>query len=366
MSVPALSPTFVRTQLGVESQTDVTAAVIPSLRSFALDVIETEAAAVRGLSAAIGPSFDAAVRMILEAPGALVACGIGKAGHIARKLSASFASTGTPSHFLNPADALHGDLGSLRHGDVMLMLSYSGESDEVLRTVAAVKRLGVPVIGMTCSPSNALARTSDVVLLTGRIREACPLGLAPSASTTALLALGDALMLSVMQARNFTAADFARYHPAGQLGRKLLTVREAMSFRAGENLPVASDRLAVSEVLHQSSIAGSTTKRSIRRRCGAVVLTDDSGRISGIFTDGDLRRLVTEDNRSALTRPIHEVMTPQPKRISGDRLASDAIAVMRPLRIDDLPVVDDEDRPIGLIDIQDLVVLRMVDIDPIA
>jgi arabinose-5-phosphate isomerase len=281
--------------------------------------------------------------------------GIGKAGHVARKLSASFSSTGTPSHFLNPAEALHGDLGSVRRGDVVLILSYSGESDEILRMLSVLKKLGHPVIAMTSTGVSALARFSDVVLRLGKIEEACPLGLAPSASTTAMAALGDALFLSVMRQRSFTADDFAIYHPAGQLGRKLIRVKEAMTFRQGENLPVASDRLTVGQVLHEVS--------RIKRRSGAVILVDEAGRLSGIFTDGDLRRILTDDV-DALRRPVRDVMTADPKRIRGEQLASEAIAVMRPHRIDELPVTDDDGRPIGLIDIQDLVVLRMLDVEP--
>jgi arabinose-5-phosphate isomerase len=287
----------------------------------------------------------------------VVTSGIGKAGHVARKLSASFSSTGTPSHFLNPAEAMHGDLGSVRKGDVVVILSYSGESDEILRMLNVLKKLGAPVVAITSAASNALGRYADVVLKLGRIDEACPLGLAPSASTTAMMALGDALFLAVMKWRKFTAEEFALYHPAGQLGRKLIRVREAMTFKIGENLPVASDGLSVKQVLHDVS--------SIKRRSGAVVLVDDAGRVSGIFTDGDLRRTFTDaDAGAALNRPIRDVMTKDPKRVSGDDLASEAMAVMRPHRIDELPVVDDQDRPIGLIDIQDLVVLRMLDVEP--
>lgn len=335
-----------------------------SLRQFAAEVIETEAAALRTLR--VDERFDKAVRLNLDCTGAVLTSGIGKAGHVARKLSASFSSTGTPSHFLNPAEALHGDLGSVRKGDVVLILSYSGESDEILRMLSVIKTLGHPVIAVTSTTSNALARYSDVVLELGRVEEACPLGLAPSTSTTAMLVLGDALFLAVMKARHFTADDFAIYHPAGQLGRKLIRVREAMSFAAGDNLPVVSDRLTVGRVLHDASAITSSLKRSAiaRRRSGAVVLIDDSGKISGIFTDGDLRRLITDDDGSALQRPVKDVMTANPRRINGERLASEAMAVMRPLRIDDLPVVDDADRPIGLIDIQDLVVLRMLDVEP--
>jgi len=328
-----------------------------SPRQFAQQVIEAEASTVKALSASIDESFDRAVRLVLDCPGAVLVSGIGKAGHVARKLSASFSSTGTPSHFLNPAEALHGDLGSLRKGDVVVILSYSGESDEILRMLSVVKKLGNPVIAITSTATSALARHSDIVLRLGKIEEACPLGLAPSASTTAMAALGDALFLTVMKCRKFTSDDFALYHPAGQLGRKLIKVREAMSFRRGENLPVASDRHTVGQVLREVS--------SIKRRSGAVILSDDAtGKISGIFSDGDLRRLILHDQDAALRRPVREVMTANPKRIRGDALASEALAILRQHRIDDLPVVDDDDRPIGLIDVQDLVVLKLFDVDP--
>src|SRR3954462_14882485 len=232
-----------------------------SIRQFAREVIETEAAAVGALASAVDEHFERAVRLILDCPGSVLTSGIGKAGHVARKLSASFSSTGTPSHFLNPAEALHGDLGSVRRGDVVLILSYSGESDEILRMLSVLKKLGNPVVAMTATSSNALARFSDVVLELGRIEEACPLGLAPSASTTAMMALGDALFLSVMKCRNFTADDFALYHPAGQLGRKLIKVKEAMGFRRGENLPVASDTLTVGQVLHEAASIKRNTQR---------------------------------------------------------------------------------------------------------
>ncbi|MDB5296783.1 MAG: kdsD [Phycisphaerales bacterium] len=322
-------------------------------RQFAQQVLDAEAAAIRGL--ALDERFDAAVRLILDCPASVLTCGIGKAGHVARKLSASFSSTGTPSHFLNPAEAVHGDLGSVRRGDVVVVLSYSGESDEIVRVLSVLKKLGNAVVAVTATAANSLGRHADVTLELGKIEEACPLGLAPSASTTAMLALGDALCLSVMRARDFTADDFALYHPAGQLGRKLIKVREAMGFRRGENLPVASDRLTVGQVLHEVS--------SIKRRSGAVVLVDEAGRVSGIFSDGDLRRLLTDEDGTALRRPVRDVMTRNPKRIRADELASAAIAIMRPHRIDDLPVVDDDDRPVGLIDIQDLVVLKMMDVD---
>jgi arabinose-5-phosphate isomerase len=324
------------------------------VRSFARQVLATEAAAVGSLGEMLDGRFDRAVQMIVDCPASLLTSGVGKAGHVARKLSASFSSTGTPSHFLNPAEAVHGDLGAVRKGDVVLILSASGESDEILRMLSVLKKLNHPVIAITSTATSALARGADIVLELGKIEEACPLGLAPSASTTAMAALGDALFLSVMQQRNFSAEDFALYHPAGQLGRKLLKVKEAMTFRIGENLPVSSDRLTVAQVLHEVS--------RIKRRSGAVVLTDEKGRVSGIFSDGDLRRAVTDtDVGASLARPMSEVMTRNPKRVAGEQLASAAMAIMREHRIDELPVVDEEDRPIGLIDIQDLVMLRMLD-----
>jgi arabinose-5-phosphate isomerase len=326
------------------------------VRDFARQVIETEASAVRLVAAAIDEGFARAVRMILNCPASVLLTGVGKAGHVARKVSATFSSTGTPSHFLSPADAAHGDLGAVRQGDIVLILSASGESDEILRLLNIVKKLNHPVIAMTASRTNSLGRFADVTLAMGKIEEACPLGLAPSASTTAMLALGDALALSVMKLRQFTAEDFAVFHPAGQLGRKLIRVREAMTFRRGENLPIASDKLTVGQVLHEVS--------RIKRRSGAVVLIDDAGKVSGIFSDGDLRRIVTDSDGTALKRPIADVMTRNPKRIHADALASEAMAIMRPFRIDELPVVDDEDRPLGLIDIQDLVLLKMLDVEP--
>jgi arabinose-5-phosphate isomerase len=325
--------------------------------AFARQVIETEAAAVRAMAGAIDASFERAVRLILGCNGAVLAAGIGKAGHIARKLSATFSSTGTPSHFLSPTDAVHGDLGSVRKGDIVLILSASGESDEVLRLLSIVKKLDHPVIAMTSSGSSSLGKAADVVLSLGKIEEACPLGLAPSASTTAMLALGDALALSVMKLRDFSSEDFAIFHPAGQIGRKLIKVKEAMTFRRGENLPVASDKLTVGEVLHAVS--------RIKRRSGAVILVGDDGKVSGIFSDGDLRRAVTDDkDGAALKRPVAQLMTRDPKRIAEDKLATDAMAIMHRYRIDELPVINDRDEPVGLIDVQDLVVLKMLDVDP--
>src|SRR5688572_13217430 len=326
------------------------------VRQIGRQVIETEADAVRAMVRAVeDESFERAVSLIADCPCSVLTSGIGKAGHVARKASATFASTGTPSHFLSPTDAVHGDLGSVRKGDVILIFSASGESDEILRLLSIVKKLDHPVIAVTATRTSGLGKFADVVLAMGKIEEACPLGLAPSASTTAMLALGDALALSVMKVRKFTADDFAVFHPAGQLGRKMIKVREAMTFKRGENLPVASDKLTVGEVLHAVS--------RIKRRSGAVILVDDAGKVSGIFTDGDLRRVVTDDEGRAMKRPVRELMTHNPKRVAAEHLASEAMAIMRQYRIDELPVVDEDDKPVGLIDVQDLVILRMLDVE---
>jgi arabinose-5-phosphate isomerase len=323
---------------------------------FARQVIQTEASAVTQMADVVDKDFVRAVQMILECRGAVLASGVGKAGIIARKLSATLASTGTPSHVLSAADALHGDIGSIRQGDLILILSASGESDEILRLTSLLNKLGHPIIAITASSDSSLARSATVVLEMGKVLEACPLGLAPSASTTALLALSDALALTVMKLRNFSPEDFARFHPAGQLGRKLIKVREAMTFRRGENLPVAADSQTVGQVIHDSS--------AIKRRPGAVILVNSAGKISGIFTDADLRRLLTDNDGSVLNRPIAQVMTRNPRRVQAEAFASEAMSIMHATRFDELPVVDENDVPVGLIDVQDLVVLKIFDVEP--
>jgi arabinose-5-phosphate isomerase len=327
-----------------------------SIRQFAAQLIEVEARAVKAVAATLDEDFDRALTLIHDCKGAVLTTGVGKAGIIARKLAATFASTGTPSHFLHPGDALHGDVGAIRTGDLVIILSYSGESDEILRLLSVIRKLDHPVIAITSSDKSSLAKHAQVVLKLGRIEEACPLGLAPSATTTAMLALGDALALSSMKMRDFTAQDFALFHPAGQIGRKLIKVKEAMTFRSGENLPIAPDTLTIKDVLVKVS--------HIKRRSGAVVLVDQAGRMTGIFADSDLRRLLTTHGASILDKPMREFMTKNPKKISGDALASEVMAIMKQFRIDEVPVVDDENRPVGLIDVQDLVVLKMLDVEP--
>ncbi len=326
------------------------------IQSFAREVIAAEAEAVGRMMEAIDDQFERGVRLLLACNGAVITSGVGKAGHVARKISATLASTGTPSHFLNPADAVHGDLGSIRNGDALLLFSASGESEEIVRLLGIVRRLGHPVVSICAGLETTLGRHSDATISTGRIEEACPLRLAPTCSTTAMLALGDALALCVMRERHFTADDFAVYHPAGQIGRKLMRVEEAMTFKAGDNLPIASEDHTVGEVLREVS--------KITRRPGAVIVTNGDGNLAGIFSDGDLRRLILSDGDRALGRRIGEVMTRSPKSVRPDQLAAEAMAIMRKHRIDELPVVNEGNQPVGLIDVQDLVVLKLFEVGP--
>ena len=324
------------------------------IQRFAREVIDAEAKAVAQMADAVDSGFVAGVRLMVACRGAVVTSGVGKAGHVARKVSATLASTGTPSHFLNPADAVHGDLGSVREGDCLLLFSASGESEEVVRLLGIVKRLGHPVVAVCRGPESSIGRHADAVVAMGRVTEACPLRLAPTCSTSAMLAVGDALAMCVMRERDFTADDFARFHPAGQLGRKLMRVDEAMTFRAGDNLPVANADETVGQTLLNVS--------KITRRPGAIVVANADGTLGGIFSDGDLRRLILTDGGAALDRRLGDVMTTDPKRVRGDQLAADAMAVMRKHRIDELPVVDECGQPIGLIDVQDLVMLKLFDV----
>jgi len=316
---------------------------------YARGVVEAEAAAVRGLVSRLGKEFEQAARMVLNCRGAVVLSGIGKAGIIAQKISATLCSTGTHSIFLHAAEAIHGDLGRVRRDDICLILSYGGETDEVTRLIQQLKKMGVTIIGMTGRRGSSLGRHADIVLDLGEIEEACPLRLAPSATTTAMLALGDALALTVLKMRDFKPEDFAIYHPGGSLGRKLLKVEEVM--RKDENFPVARDDLTIREVL--------VSLTRIKRRSGGAVLVDADGKLTGFFGDADLRRLLTEGEASVLDRPIAKVMTRNPKRIRIGLLASEALHLINEYHIDELPVVDEADRAVGLVDIQDLVAVGL-------
>jgi len=318
---------------------------------YARDVIKAEAEAIASVAHIVDASFAKAVEMIYACKGSCIVSGIGKAGIIGRKISATMASTGTPSHFLHPAEAVHGDLGRLRNDDVAMVLSYGGETDEVTRLISLVKKLGVKLIAITGMSDSTLSKYSDVVLCMGPITEACPLGVAPSVSTTCMLAVGDALAFTVMKARNFSVEDYVRFHPGGSLGAKLMTVEQSMMFRPGEKLPIAG----VDDTIEQLLAATCDVKRH-----GAVMVVDEKGALAGIVTDADLRRLLTKHGAKAMGRKAREVMTPDCKRIRIDALAAEATAVFHKYRIDELPVVDTANKPVGLIDVQDILTIKVV------
>jgi arabinose-5-phosphate isomerase len=280
-----------------------------------------------------------------DLPGRLILTGIGKAGKIADKLSATFASTGTPSHFLHPAEALHGDLGMVGRHDVVLALSFSGSSEEVLALLPHLRRIGSPVVALVGRRDSPLASHADHVLWVGNVTEACPLGMAPSASTTALLALGDAVALTVQQMRGFSAAQYARYHPGGALGRRLMTCAEVM--RRGDRLPTVAAGTPVIDCL-----------RTITKvRAGLVLVVDPAGRATGLFTDGDMRRLLagSEDPRRVLADPIERHAHRTFTNITPGELVEAAMQRCAERRINALPVIDDQGLLVGLIDLQDLV-----------
>ncbi len=321
--------------------------------SLARRTLEAEANSILAIRDRLGEPFASAARALHDCPGQTVLTGIGKAGIVARKISATLASTGTPSIFLHPVEALHGDLGRVRRGDVVVVLSHSGGTEEILRLLDHVKTLGATVVAMTGGEDSPLRRYADIALCYGAVQEACPLGLAPTVSTTCMLALGDALALTVMQMRNFQPQDFAAFHPAGSLGRKLLRVEEAMTFRAGDRLSSVRDDLTLGAALQEAE--------TVARRTGAMLLIDDQGRLTGILTDADLRRHLlreAQDGASLLERPVREFMTPNPKHVHAGDLASEAMGLLSRYRIDELPVLDDQHRPVGIVDVQDLLGIK--------
>ena len=318
---------------------------------FARQVLAAEANAIESMALVVGDSFAQAIRTLLACKGSCILTGIGKAGLIGQKISATLASTGTPSHFLHAAEAVHGDLGRVRPDDVLVVLSHGGETEEVIRLINLVKQDQVPLIAITGDAQSTLGRHSDIVLCIGKIVEACPLRVAPSVSTTCMLAMGDALALTLMKARDFGVEDYVRYHPGGSLGAKLMTVEQSMMFSPGERLPIASVDDTLEAMLEKTIDV---------KRHGAVMLVDDAGRLAGIITDADLRRLLTRHGRDVLRRRAIEVMTADCKRIRLDALAAEAAGLFHKHRIDELPVVDANDRPVGLIDVQDVVTLKVV------
>ncbi|MGD9109402.1 MAG: KpsF/GutQ family sugar-phosphate isomerase [Phycisphaerales bacterium] len=318
---------------------------------YARSVIESEADAIKAVARVVDASFDTALEMLYQCAGSVIVSGIGKAGIIGQKISATLASTGTPSHFLHPAEAVHGDLGRLRENDVVIVLSHGGETDEITRLINLVKQRRIKLIAMTGDKDSTLARHSDVVLCMGKQAEACPLGVAPSVSTSCMLAIGDAMALTLMKARNFGVEDYVSFHPGGSLGAQLLTVGQSMMFRPGDPLALANIEDTIEQMLRKT--------KEIKRH-GAVMVVDKSGRLAGIITDADLRRLIAQDGSKALEFKVGDVMTPDCKRIRADALAAEATAIFHKYRIDELPVVDAEGKPLGLIDVQDIVTIKIV------
>jgi arabinose-5-phosphate isomerase len=292
----------------------------------------------------------AALDLLQTCTGHIVVAGMGKSGLVGAKISATFASLGQPSHFVHPAEAIHGDLGKVRREDIALLMSYSGTTHEVINLAAILRADGVKRIGITAGHGTELAKLCDVHLATGDITEACPLNLAPTASTTAMLAIGDALALALSRRRNFNEDDFHKHHPGGMLGVGLRKITEALRFRVGENLPVVPDHITVREACEQT--AGN-------RRAGAILIVDSAQHLAGIFTDGDLRRLVMKDD-NGLQRTMREVMTPRPQHLTVDSLVRDAVLLVRERRLDEIPVLDRDGKPVGLVDVQDLIAMKVV------
>ncbi len=310
----------------------------------AQEVVGIESRAVASLAASLGADFSRAVDLVLGCSGMVVVTGMGKAGLIGAKVSATLASTGTPSLVLHPAEALHGDLGRIRHKDLVLALSNSGETPEFKSLLPVAKRIGALTIAITRSRESTLGRYADCVLELGPLDEACPLGLAPTASTSAMLAMGDALAMVVLSDRGFSREDYALFHPAGALGRRLLRVDEIM--RRGDQLPLARAGSTIREVLE-------VTNRTPGRP-GAALIVDGDGRLVGIFTDGDLRRLLDRVETRPNDARVDDHMGKSPRVARPDQLVEEAMALLREHRKDQLPVVDGDGRPIGLVDVQDV------------
>ena len=308
------------------------------------EVVRLEAQALHWISDHLDQRFQQTVDMVLACQGQVVLSGMGKAGIVAQKISATMASTGTPSNFLHPAEAFHGDLGRVRPGDLLMVLSNSGETEEILRLINPVKRIGTPIVAITSDSDSMLARHADVVLEIGKTYEACPIGLAPTTSTTAMLAMGDAVAMTVARARRFSREDFAFYHPAGALGRSLLRVEEIM--RKNDHHTVVDEQQRCLDVLGQIN--------NTPGRPGAASVVNHEGILVGFITDGDIVRRLAAGNRDFLDRSVREIMTRDPKVVRTRQLASEAYHIMQEKKIDQLPVVDDGRRPVGLIDVQDL------------
>ncbi len=313
----------------------------------ARETLGIEAQALQALAMRLGEEFAQAVNILLHTKGRVVVTGVGKSGAVARKLASTLASTGTPAFFMHPTDAVHGDVGMVGSADVVIILSNSGETEEVLQLLPFIKWRGSKIIAMCGNTSSTLSAEADITLDASVVREACPLGLAPTASTTAAMALGDALAMATMAARGFTAEDYAASHPGGTLGRRVL-MRVSDIMHGGPDNPTVPMTVTVLEALL------TMTQAPLR---GVVSIVDEQGQLRGLFTDGDFRRLMqkTADRNAIMAQSVSEVMTPKPTTCHPDMLAVEAARIMQQRQFDNLPVVDDQGRAVGIIDIQDLV-----------
>jgi len=316
--------------------------------SIAKKVLKIERDALTSLIGRVDSNFEKVVKAMYKIQGRIIVTGMGKPGFIAQKISATLSSTGTPSLYLHPAEALHGDLGRVTKDDLILALSNSGETEEIVKFLPMVKKIGAKLVAMIGNPKSTLARFADYCIDTSVKREACPLGLAPTTSTTAMLAMGDALALALLDMKGFKEKDFAFYHPGGILGKRLiLTVEDIM--RRGSANPIVRADTKVKKVLLAIT----------RSRAGSASVIDSKGKFIGIFTDGDLRRHL-ETKPNLINCEVKEVMTKNPIVIKKERLAAEAFEILRSKKIDEIPVIDDRKRPIGLVDVQDLLKAGLV------
>jgi arabinose-5-phosphate isomerase len=311
-------------------------------------VLRIETQALQDLLSKLDKSFESAVDLLLACKGRVVVTGMGKSGLVGRKISATFSSTGTPSFFLHPADALHGDLGMLAKGDVLLAITYGGETQEIVNLLETMKRLEIPIVTLTGNSKSTLGEVSDVVLDVSVKEEACSLNLAPTASTTVAMALGDALAVSLLERRGFKPDDFAELHPAGRLGKKLLRVEHLM--HAGDSLPRVTPETLMPAVFHEMSA----------KKLGMTTVTTPDGRLAGILTDGDLRRLMEQHGGATLSMRVGDCMVRSPQTVSPKVLASEALNLMERRKITSVVVVDDAGKVVGVVHLHDLWTLELI------
>ncbi len=316
--------------------------------SRAKKVLKNESKAIAGLVDRVDRNFEKIVNLLAKNRGRIIVTGMGKPGFIAQKVSATLSSTGTPSLYLHPAEALHGDLGRVTRNDVIVAFSNSGETEEMVKLLPIIKKIGSKLIAITGNRKSTLAVNSDFVIDSSVDKEACPMGLAPTTSTTAMLALGDALAIALLEKKNFQPKDFAFYHPGGSLGKRLL-LRVGDIMRSKAHTPVVSKNTKVKDVLLKIT----------KMRAGSASVVDGRGKLIGIFTDGDLRRHI-EVGEGLLNCKVNDVMTKDPVTIMSSRLAAEAFEILRDKHIDEIPVVDDKGRPVGLLDVQDILKAGLV------